>query len=97
MTYQPNKWITFHKIVQPDGSFQSNIFYHLNSISIKSDNFYLVDVISDHRRGRILISHSEEIQLFGNGIVYPISIVLSRQLRTAADELLRHFQLEFIY
>ena len=52
----------------------------------------LVDVVSNRHVARILISRSEEIRLFGNGVIYPISSFLSTQTRSAADELQQSFQ-----
>ncbi len=52
----------------------------------------LVDVISGRHVARILVSRPEEIRLYGNGIVYPISTFLSTQARIAADELFRSYQ-----
>lgn len=52
----------------------------------------LVDVVSNRNVARILISRPEEIRLFGNGVIYPISSFLSTQTRSAADELQQSFQ-----
>ncbi|CAF3692677.1 unnamed protein product [Rotaria sordida] len=56
------------------------------------DQSFQVDVISGRHAGRILISRTEDIRLYGNGIVYPISTILSIQTRSAADELSRNYQ-----
>jgi len=89
-TLSGNKWITFRKVLQPDQSFQSRIVFFFcflfNSYSL------LVDVISGRHIARVLVSRSEDIRFYGNGIVYPISTILSTQPRTAADELSRNFQ-----
>jgi hypothetical protein len=53
---------------------------------------FLVDVISGRNVARIFVSRSEDIRLYGNGIVYPISTVLSSQTRSAADELSQNYQ-----
>lgn len=59
---------------------------------IKIYFFNLVDVISGRHVARVLVGRPEDVRLYGNGIVYPISAILSTQPRTAADELLRSYQ-----
>ncbi len=93
-TLSPNKWITFRKVTQPDQTFQSKFLFGF--MQILMDKYSLsVDVVSGRYVARILISRPEEIRLFGNGIVYPISTILSAQARSAADELARSYQYEF--
>ena len=93
-TLNPNKWITFRKVIQPEQTFQSKFLFVLIQILINKYTF-LVDVVSGRFVARILNSRPEEIRFFGNGIVYPISTILSAQTRTAADELARSYQYEF--
>jgi hypothetical protein len=53
---------------------------------------HLVDVVAQRQVARILLSRTEEIKIYGNGVVYPISTVLSGPTRSAADELARSYQ-----
>lgn len=51
-----------------------------------------VDVIANRQVARIQSSRPEDIKIYGNGVVYPISTVLSGPARSAADELARSYQ-----
>ena len=51
-----------------------------------------VDIIANRQVARILTSRPEDIKIYGNGVVYPISTVLSSPTRSAADELARSYQ-----
>jgi hypothetical protein len=55
-------------------------------------NFFLVDVVSGRRVARILQLDPNDVQLYGNGVVYPIPAILSGPTRSAADELARSYQ-----
>ena len=55
-------------------------------------DFSVVDVVCGRQVARILVSRPEDIRLYGNGIVYPISSILSAPVRSAADELTRSYQ-----
>ncbi|CAF3466569.1 unnamed protein product [Rotaria socialis] len=59
---------------------------------VQPDHSFQVDVICGRYVARILISRSEEIRLYGNGVVYPISTILTSQTRSAADELSQSYQ-----
>ncbi|CAM2714920.1 unnamed protein product [Rotaria socialis] len=59
---------------------------------IQSDQSFEIDVVSNRQVARILISRSEDIKIYGNGLVYPIPIFLSGVTRSAADELARSYQ-----
>ncbi|CAF4046657.1 unnamed protein product [Adineta steineri] len=56
------------------------------------DQTFQVDVVCGRFVARILNSRSEDIRLYGNGIVYPISTILTSQVRSATDELTRNYQ-----
>lgn len=53
-------------------------------------------MISGRFVGRILVSKSEDIRITGNGVVYPISSILTAPTRSAADELTRGFQYDLL-
>ncbi|CAF4797579.1 unnamed protein product [Rotaria sp. Silwood1] len=59
---------------------------------IQTDQTFQVDVISNRQVARILASRTEDIRIYGNGVVYPISTFLSGIARSAADELARSYQ-----
>ncbi|CAF2156365.1 unnamed protein product, partial [Rotaria magnacalcarata] len=59
---------------------------------VQPDHSFQVDVVCGRYVARILISRPEEIRLYGNGVVYPISTILTSQTRSAADELSRSYQ-----
>lgn len=56
------------------------------------DQTFQIDVVSGRQLARILVSRPEDIRFYGNGIVYPISTILSTPSRSAADELSRNYQ-----
>ncbi|CAF3799049.1 unnamed protein product [Rotaria sp. Silwood1] len=56
------------------------------------DHSFQVDVICGRHVARILVHRPEDIRLYGNGIVYPISTILSTRIRSAADELSRSYE-----
>jgi len=89
-TISLGKWVTFRRMVQSDQAFQSMIFlFTCFELFIK---IYLVDVISSRQVARIVTTRSEDIKMYGNGVVYPISTILSGPARSAADELARSYQ-----
>ena len=91
-TLAANKWVTFRKVSQPDQAFQSRMILANQRTDQEDHLSILVDVVSTRHVARILISRPEEIRLFGNGVIYPISSFLSTQTRSAADELQQSYQ-----
>ncbi|CAF4476724.1 unnamed protein product, partial [Rotaria sp. Silwood2] len=58
----------------------------------QTDQTFQIDVISNRQVARILSSRTEDIKIYGNGVVYPIPTFLSGIARSAADELARSYQ-----
>ncbi|UJR14861.1 hypothetical protein I4U23_001846 [Adineta vaga] len=60
--------------------------------SAQSDAAFQVDVVSNRQVAHIVTSRPEDIRIYGNGVVYPITTILSGPARSAADELARSYQ-----
>ncbi|CAF4181530.1 unnamed protein product [Rotaria sp. Silwood2] len=72
-------------------TLSENKWFTFRTVS-QPDHSFQVDVICGRHVARILVHRPEDIRLYGNGIVYPISTILSTQIRSAADELSRSYQ-----
>ncbi|CAF0877364.1 unnamed protein product [Adineta ricciae] len=72
-------------------TFNANRWITFRKVT-EPDQSFQVDVISGRYVARILVSRPEDIRFYGNGVVYPISTILTAQIRPASDELLRSYQ-----
>ncbi|CAF0817027.1 unnamed protein product [Adineta steineri] len=58
----------------------------------QADQTFQIDVVSNRQVAHIVTTRSEDIKIYGNGVVYPITTILSGPARSAADELARSYQ-----
>ncbi|CAF1590334.1 unnamed protein product, partial [Adineta ricciae] len=58
----------------------------------QSEAAFQVDVVSNRQIAHIVTSRPEDIKIYGNGVVYPVTAILSGPARSAADELARSYQ-----